>query len=421
MIDIHQLIQFPKRYEQEYIKRSKDPKRITVLVEAYQKRKGLNQQLDNIREEKNIFSKKITQLTSQEKDKLLVEMKALTGEQKALEERIQELTKIIDTTLRTIPNLSSEHTPPWKTDTDNIQIAIFNEKPFFDFTPVPYRELPVYEKYIWQQEWSNAMWSRGYYMKWAIAKLQKVLMDYALEYIMKQWYELMYAPLLLNQKVLTGTGHLPDFDGQQYEVPINEHTNYYMIGSSEPSIMGYYMWKNLWTLEKPILATCMSTCFRKESGSYGKDQKGILRVHQFEKVEMIVICRPEDAQACFEKHAAINENLRNSLWLHYKKLEVCTWDMPSKHHRQQDYDMRFPGTQEYREVGSNGNASDYQNRGLKISYTDDIWKRQTPRWLNDTWMTFRTWLAILEQYQQADGTVKVPEVLIGRFGSEYIT
>jgi len=157
-------------------------------------------------------------------------------------------------------------------------------------------------------------------------------------------------PLMLNEKVLTGTGHLPDFDGQQYEVSIDENKNFYLIGSSEPSIMGYFMNKNLGSLEVPILATCRSSCFRKEAGSYGKDQQGILRVHQFEKIEMVVICRPEDTEKCFDINAEINEYIWNSLGLCFRKVEICSGDMPGKHFRQQDDDAWFPEAQKFREI-----------------------------------------------------------------------
>lgn len=145
-----------------------------------------------------------------------------------------------------------------------------------------------------------------------------------------------------------------------------------------------------------------------------------MRVHQFEKIEMVVICRPEDAEKCFKKHVQINEHIWNSLWLYYRKVEVCTWDIPSKHFRQQDYEAWFPAAKKFREIWSNGNASDYQNRWLKISYTNDNWDKKVPWWLNDTGITFRTGLAILEQFQTKDWKVKLPKVLAERFGKEYI-
>ena len=241
-----------------------------------------------------------------------------------------------------------------------------------------------------------------------------------MEKILKRGFELLYVPLMLNEKVLTGTGHLPDFDGQQYEIAIDENKSFYLIGSSEPSIMGMYMQKNLGNLEKSIINTCLSSCFRKEAGSYGRDQQGILRVHQFEKIEMVAICKEENVKEIFEEFAKINEELLSSLGLHFQKVEVCSGDMPTKHYRQQDYEAWFPSQSKYREVGSNGIASDFQNRGLEITYTGNDGKRQIPWGLNCTGMVMRTGLAILENFQTEDGRVKLPEVLASPFGKEFL-
>jgi seryl-tRNA synthetase len=169
------------------------------------------------------------------------------------------------------------------------------------------------------------------------------------------------------------------------------------------------------------LVTCQSTCFRKEAGSYGKDQQGILRVHQFEKVEMVAICKDQAmAEEYFEYFAMIEELIYNSLGLHFRSVEVCTGDIPSKHWRQQDYEAWFPGADKFREICSNGNASDYQNRGLRISYKGEDGNNHTPWGLNCSGITFRTGLAIMEQFQTEDGRVKIPQVLRERFGKEYL-
>jgi len=347
-------------------------------------------------------------------------MKQISEKSKKIQEKVSQQKNELDISIKKIPSLSRKNIPSGKSDKDNPVIKTYGTKPKFDFKPKPYRELDIYKKYVGQEEGAKAMGSRGYYLRGEMARFQKVLFDYTMDYILQQGYELFYVPLMLNDKVLTGTGHLPDFEWQQYETPINETTNYYFIGSSEPSIMGYFMNKNVWNLEKPILITCQSSCFRKESGSYGKDQQGILRVHQFEKIEMVVICRPEEAEKYFNQNAKINEHLQKNLGLHFRKVEICTGDMPSKHYRQQDYEARFPAENNFREIISNGNASDYQNRGLNISYTDTNGNKSIPRGLNDTGMTFRVGLAILEQFQTADGKVKVPKVLQKRFWKEFI-
>jgi len=420
MINLKHLIENPEIYKEEMGKRSKDKEIINQIISLYNKYKADLLTMENLRQKVNKFSKNIWNISKKEKENKLIEMKKISNESKIAQEKVSTQKKELDELIKKIPNISRDWTPIWKTDNDNKIIKTFWEKPNFDFNPKHYRELEIYKKYVWQKEWTNAMWSRGFYLRWEMSKLQKVLFDYSLDYILQQWYELFYVPLMLNDKVLTGTWHLPDFEGQQYETKINDNTNYYLIWSSEPSIMWYFMNKDLWSLENPILVTCQSSCFRKESWSYWKDQQWILRVHQFEKIEMVVICNKEDAEKYFKKHAEINEHIRNELWLHYQKVEVCTWDMPSKHYRQQDYEARFPAEWKFREIGSNWNASDFQNRWLNINYIDENWNKQTPRWLNDTGMTFRTWLAILEQFQTKEWKIKIPKILQQRFGKEYI-
>jgi len=220
----------------------------------------------------------------------------------------------------------------------------------------------------------------------------------------------MYVPLMMNEKTMTDIWNLPDFDGQLYEVPITEDTNYYLIPSSEQPLMWYYAGKNVGDLQDPLLVMANTTCFRKESGSYGKDQQGILRVHQFEKIEIDALCRPEDNEKVFALNAKINEKIYSKLGLHFRAVEVCSWDMPAKHHKQIDYEAWFPWEDKYREVCSNGSASDYQTRGLKTTYERDG-QREFAWSLNCTAVTFRTWLAIMEQFQTADGKVIIPEVL----------
>ena len=179
--------------------------------------------------------------------------------------------------------------------------------------------------------------------------------------------------------------------------------------------------KNLGFLDTPILNTCWSTCFRKEAGSYGKDQQGILRVHQFEKVEMVAICKDQSiAEELFEFFGKIEEEIYTALGLHFRSVEVCTGDLPSKHWRQQDFEAWFPNAKKFREICSNGNASDYQNRGLKISYKDGNGINQTPYGLNCSGITFRTGLAIMEQFQDENGKVKLPKVIADKMGKEYL-
>ena len=421
MISIQQLLQNPTAYEINLTNRSGNPALVDMVVTAYNNFKLKNAELDTQRQVKNQFNTEVMTLSGVAKAKAIEEMKTVSEAIKGLEGEARELKENYDELLKKIPSLTADQTPVGKDDSENPEVAIWGTKPTFDFEPKPYWELPFYKKYVHQEDGVKAMGSRGYYLSGKVAWFQKVLFDYALEVIMKHGLDLMYVPLMLNDKVLTGTGHLPDFDGQQYETSLDENKSLYLISSSEPSIMGFFMDKNLGYLNEPILKTCWSSCFRKEAGSYGKDQQGILRVHQFEKIEMVAIIKDQvEAEKYFEFFGQIEQEIYNGLGIHFRSVEVCTGDIPSKHWRQQDFEAWFPGVDKFREICSNGNASDYQNRGLRISYKTDMGTTETPWGLNCSGITFRTGLAIMEQFQTADGRVKLPTVLASRFGSEYL-
>jgi seryl-tRNA synthetase len=421
MVSIQQLLDNTAIFAQNMTDRGRDGNLAQLCVDSYNNWKVKNSELDELRAIKNKFNDLVITLQGDDKVTKINEMKVVSEQIKGLEGELRELREEFDNLLKKIPSLTSFDTPIGKDDSENPQDQIWGQKPEFSFQPKQYWELPVYSKYVFQEDGVKAMGSRGFYLKGEIARFQKVLFDYALDIIMQKGLELMYVPLMLNEKVLTGTGHLPDFDGQQYEVPFDENKSCYLIGSSEPSIMGFFMDKNVGYLSQPLLVTCQSTCFRKEAGSYGKDQQGILRVHQFEKVEMVAICKDQAmAEEYFEYFAMIEELIYNSLGLHFRSVEVCTGDIPSKHWRQQDYEAWFPGADKFREICSNGNASDYQNRGLRISYKGEDGNNHTPWGLNCSGITFRTGLAIMEQFQTEDGRVKIPQVLRERFGKEYL-
>lgn len=420
MIAINHLLENPELYKQNLLNRGGNPEFVDSILEIQPFWKEKQNELDILRQQKNEFNKLIVSLPKEEKAGKIEEMKSVSESIKVLENEVKELRENLDNLILKIPTLLSSQTPIGKDDNDNPELAQYGKKPSYDFEVKPYYELPVYNKFVSSEDGVKVMGSRGYYLHGDVALFQKALFDYALEVVLKHGLELFYVPLMLNDKVLTGTGHIPDFDGQQYKVEVGENKNHYLISSSEPSIMGYFMDKNLGEIKDPILATCWSTCFRQEAGSYGKDQQGILRVHQFEKIEMVAVGTETQMLATFDKFNQIVEEIYSGLGLHFRSVEVCSGDIPSKHTRQIDYEAWFPNANKYREICSSGNASDYQNRGLRISYKDENGNNQTPHGLNCTAITFRTGLAILEQFQEADGRVKLPAVLASKMGREYL-
>ncbi len=420
MIDIRHLVENTDLYAAELDKRGKDPIIAAIAKEKYMKWKDVRAELDLIRKKKNDFNKKVISLSGNDRLEAISEMKEsdITADQ--LVEKERELLSQLDDMLSKVPSISSDKTPIGKSDKDNVVIESWNTNKKYDFELKPYYDLAVYKKYVDSDTGAKVMGARGYYMRGEIQRLQKALFRFAEDIILKNNFEEFYVPLMLNEKVMTDIGNLPDFDGQLYQVPINESTDYYLIPSSEQPLMSYFAAKKLGKLEDPILVFANTTCFRKESGSYGKDQQGILRVHQFEKMEMDALCKPEDNDKVFDLFGKINEEIYNSLGLDFRAVEVCTGDMPNKHYRQIDYEANFPAVDKYREICSNGSASDYQSRGLKTTYTNSDGEKSFAYSLNCTGLTFRTGLALMEQFQTADGRVKIPKVLVPYFGKDYL-
>ncbi|MCD5374963.1 serine--tRNA ligase [Candidatus Gracilibacteria bacterium] len=410
MIDIKHLAQNVERYAKELEIRGGNPEYAIQAKDIYDTWKSQKITLDELLQKKNDFNKTISSLSVEEKQVGLSEMKVISDEVKQKESDFKNTSELLTKAISKIPNLSYDEIPVGKNDLDNPVVQSWGKKPEFDFEAKPYYELDVYKKYVDQKTGAELMGARGYFMRGEMAKFQKVLFNWVEQIIWDNGFEPMYVPLMLNEKTMTDIGNLPDFDGQLYEVAINEDTKYYLIPSSEQALMGYYAKKHVGDLKEPILVMANTTCFRKESGSYGKDQQGILRVHQFEKIEIDALCRPEDNEKVFALNAKMNEDIYSKLGLHFRAVEVCSGDLPAKHHKQIDYEAWFPGEGKFREVCSNGAASDYQTRGLKTTY--DIDGQREFAWsLNCTAVTFRTGLAIMEQFQTKDGKVAIPEVL----------
>jgi len=410
MIDIKYLAENAQRYAKELEIRGWNPDFAYEAKDLYDTWKVQKTQLDELLAKKNDFNKSIASLSPDEKQSALADMKIVSDEIKEKESVFKITSAELTKAVAKIPNLTYDDIPVGKSDADNPVVQVWWEKPSFDFEVKPYYELDVYKKYVDQKTGAKVMGARWYFMKGEIARFQKVLFNWVEQLIWDNGFEPMYVPLMMNEKTMTDIWNLPDFDGQLYEVPITDDTNYYLIPSSEQPLMWYYAGKNVGELQEPLLVMANTTCFRKESGSYGKDQQGILRVHQFEKIEIDALCRPEDNEKVFALNAKINEEIYSKLGLHFRAVEVCSWDMPAKHHKQIDYEAWFPGEWKFREVCSNGSASDYQTRGLKTTYDRDG-QREFAWSLNCTAVTFRTGLAIMEQFQTADGKVIIPEVL----------
>lgn len=418
MISLQHLLAQPELYEKELEKRFMDTSIVQTLMEIYDTWKIKQQECDVLRNKQNQFNSVVVNLQGEEKVKAIAEMKATSEQVKGLEGEVRELKDSIDALHAKVPNLTWDGMPVGPDSDANVETAVYGEKPVFDFEPKNYYELPVFERDYLSQKGVEAAGFRGYYIQGELAKLQRCLFNWVLDRLVDKGLEYVIPPLLVKEDLLVGTGFFPSGKDDIYEV-LGESEVKFLPGTSEPQLMFKYS-NTLLDLKEPKKLTAWTTCFRKEVGSYGKDLKGGIRVHQFEKVETVYICKPEDTNRVFEEMTNNFRETLNELRLYYHDLETSTGDNGLKNHRMIDIEAWFPAQQKFREVCSSSICTDYQTNSLNIKYLDQDNNKQIAHSLNCTGITNRTMFAILEQFQTADGRVKIPQVLVERFGKEYL-
>jgi seryl-tRNA synthetase len=418
MISLNQIVENPDIFKQELSKRFKPPVIIDDITEKAGVFKESQKELEELRQQKNSFNLIIASLSPEEKTVKLEEMKIVSEKIKTLEDTQRELKSELDNLLAVIPNLTWDGIPVAKDDAGNIEIGQFGVKPEFDFNPSPYHELPIFKRDYLSEKGVEAVGFRGYYIAGELAKFQRALFNWSLDRILEEGFEYVIPPIAVNYDVMAGTGFFPTGQDDVYEVIEGDRTKY-LVGSSEPSLMFMESNRNL-QLADPRLLTAWTTCFRKEIGAHGKDTKGGIRVHQFEKVEMVAICKPDQSAQVFERLTNFFCAGLDLLGLHYHQLEVSSGDISIKNNRQIDIEAWFPATEDFRELCSSSNCTDYQTRNLNITFTNYEGQKELTHSLNCTGITNRAMFAIMEQFQQIDGRIKVPEVLKKYYSKEYL-
>jgi seryl-tRNA synthetase len=347
------------------------------------------------------------------------QMKMLKQAEKVNDNRLKDLKVELDEKLSWLPNLLSDDVPDGKDDTDNYEIKVVGDIPQYDFEPRDHQELGEILDIIDTQRGAKVAQAGFYYWKGKGAMLTQALFFWTQQEMMKRGYTVMMSPCVAKSETLFGTGYLPFFADQSYKL---EGEDLSLIGTSEQTLVGYHA-KEILDLgdDNPsIKLTAYTPCFRTESGSYGKATRGIHRVHQFHKVEQIVFCRPEDTVRYHDFCQETAEHLAAELGLPYHVVNVCVGDMGAPGHKKYDIEAWFPGYNGYREITSNTNLTDFQSRRLGIRYKDTEGRNQFVHTISSTAVTDRVVCSIIENYQEADGSVRVPEVLQGLCGFDRI-
>jgi seryl-tRNA synthetase len=403
MLDIKFIRQNPDKVKEGCQKKGVEVDLDQLLV-LDKKRRELLQQIEQLRAEQNRISQ-----SGSKNEEQYQQAKEIKNKIKNLEPDLEKVEKEFESLMLQIPNLPLDDVPEGQDERDNKVLRQVGEKPKFDFQPKDYLEIAEKLDLIDIKRAAKVSGSRFGYLKREAALLEFALVQLALEVLAKEVFIPVVPPVMVKPKAMRAMGYL---DQAPEEIYFLEKDQLYLVGTSEQSIGVMHMDEIFQEDDLPRRYIGFSTCFRREAGSYGKDTKGILRVHQFDKVEMFSFCQPEDSQKEHQFLLKAEEKLMQLLKIPYRVVQLSTGDLGFPSAITYDIEAWLPGQNEYRETHSTSNCTDFQARRLNIRYKTKGGKIDFVHTLNGTAFAIgRTIIAILENYQQKDGSVIVPEVL----------
>jgi seryl-tRNA synthetase len=378
---------------------------IDKILKLDDQRRELIQKTQKLREERNVLSK---QKFSEEVKKRGIEIKE---ELKGLDEELGKVEKEMNMLISYVPNVPLDEVPVGKDESGNVEIKKWGELPKFNFQPKNHIELGETLDLLDLERGSKVSGYRGYFLKNQLATLQVALMFYVLQKLTKKGYTPLIAPAITKAFTFFGAAQFPWGEPEVYK--LNDE-DAYLAGTAEVPVTAYYSGETLHEKDLPKKFVAFSPCFRREAGSYGKDTKGIFRVHEFWKIEQVIIGKNDDKEA-IKLHEELEQNseeILQDLKLPYHVLLMCTGDMGEPQKKKYDIETWMPGRNAYGETMSNSIMGDFQTRRLNIKYKTSDGKTQYTYSFNNTALaSTRALIAIMENYQQADGSIVVPEVL----------
>ena len=369
-------------------------------------RKAL-QEFETLRAEQNANSKLVAQASKEDKPAMVAAAQELASRVKAADASASEAQEQLDKVLWQIENVVIEGVPAGGED-DYVVLREVGNKPSFDFEPRDHVALGELLDVIDIERGAKISGSRFYFLKGWGARLELALMNMALDLANRHEFIPLITPTLVRPEVMAGTGFLGAHADEIYYLPADE---LYLTGTSEVALAGYHRDEIIDVANAPMRYAGWSTCYRREAGSHGKDTRGILRVHQFNKLEMFSYCAPEIAEQEHQKLLALQEEMLNACELSYRVIDTAAGDLGSSAARKFDCEAWVPTQQTYRELSSTSNCTTFQARRLNVRYRREDGKTATAATLNGTLATTRWLVAILETHQQADGSVRIPAAL----------
>jgi len=415
MLDIKLIRENPKLVRNNLLKRG-NPENLKMLDDLIDFDKKWRQhltELNEFRHERKVITTEIAALKKKRKDanKELAKAKKIDTEITALEKQVSECEQKVQYYLMRLPNLLHESVPTGKDENDNVQVRSWGEIPEFSFPVKDHINLGLSLDIMDVERAGKIAGARFFYLKKEGVLLDLALMSFALEEMVKKGYTPIEPPFLMRREPYEGVVALSDFEDVLYKI---EKEDLYLIATSEHPMAAMFMNEVLKAEDLPLKLVGVSTNFRKEAGAHGKDTRGIFRTHQFNKIEQFIFCKPEDSWKIHEELIQNAEELVRKLGLPYRVVNDCTGDIGTVAAKKYDIEAWMPAQNAYREIVSCSNCTDYQARRLNIKYREKEGEppKEFVHTLNSTAIaTGRTMVAIVENYQQKDGSVGVPEVL----------
>ncbi|GII04782.1 serine--tRNA ligase [Planobispora takensis] len=407
VIDLRTLREDPDRLRASQRARGEDDSVVDTLLDLDERRRSALASFESLRAEQKTMGKSVSKASGEEKTALLSRAKDLAAQVKALEAEAEKLAVELDEVLQTVPNIVEEGAPQGGED-DYVVLEEVGERRAFDFEPRDHLELGELLGAIDMERGAKVSGSRFFFLKGAGARLQLGLLNMAMQQAVEAGFTPMITPVLVKPEAMQGTGFHVAHDKEIYRLPDDD---LYLVGTSEVPLAAYHADEILDGSALPYRYAGWSSCFRREAGSYGKDTRGIIRVHQFDKVEMFSYCRPEDAHEEHLRLLAWEKEMLAKIEVPYRIIDTAAGDLGTSAARKYDCEAWIPTQGRYRELTSTSNCTDFQARRLGVRFRDSGGKPQHVATLNGTLATTRWIVAILENHQQADGSVVVPRAL----------
>ncbi len=411
MIDRKLLRENPNLLKEALSKRNYDVSILDELINLDEETRILKKEIDTLRSEKNRISKEVSKARRENSnpDSLLNEAKKIDKKLEELEKNLEEKEKILNEKLLYLPNLPHSSCPVGKSSEDNIVVREYGEIREFGFTPKPHWEIAENLKIIDFKKAGEISGSRFAIYKNEGAELERALINFFLDHNKKKGYEEILPPTLVKEESMYVSAHLPKFREEMYYVPEDE---LFLIPTAETVLANLHRNEILTEDELPKYYMAYTPCYRREAGSYGKDVRGIIRVHQFNKVELFKFTKPEDSYEELEKMVQDVEDLLKLLEIPYRVVLLCTGDMGFASSKTYDIEVWAPGVGRWLEASSCSNTEAFQTRRAKTRFRRKDGRIEYPHALNGSGLaTPRVFIAILENFQNEDGSITIPEVL----------